>query len=204
LFADPAFAAATDLDDVKARASSLYAQALLAAGRPAEAWRWSEGALRLAKSLGDEAGLAEIRTLHQSIREALTSAAQQRAAVEHGRRLAERSVEEILIGLGSAEERADALVKKANAEIDAGRPAEGAEIARRAVEEAASAAAIAPEVFARIAIARAAPAEAGAQLLAAWRRAERANEFNLVGAVARACELLGVRLPALVGPNGVA
>jgi hypothetical protein len=201
LFADPAFEAATDLDDAKARAASLRAQALLQLGRPAEAWTWNEQALRLARALGDEAGLAELRAQHEEIRSALTVVAQQNAAAEHNRRLAGLSVDQILLGLGSGAERADALAKKANAEVDVGRAAEAAVIARRAIEEAVMASVVREEVFARIALARAAPDEAPAQLLAAWRRAERESEFNLVTAVAGACEVLGVRLPSLVGPE---
>ena len=202
LFADPGFDSATDLEDVKARAASLRAQALLALARPGEAWSWNERALRAARALGDSEGMIALNEQHEAIRSALSVVAQQTRALEHSHRLAGLSIDQILIGLGSGRERADALVKKANAELEAGRPASAESAARRAVEEAVLASALPEEVFARISLARAAPTEAASQLLAAWRRAERADEFNLVTAVAGACELLGVRLPALVGPDG--
>jgi len=204
LLLDPEFATATDVDDVKARAYGLYAQALLGAGAPTEAARACDDALRLARTLGDEAGLTELRALQAEIRDGVTTAAKARAAEAHAARLAGLTLEQILVGLASPAERADALVKKALADLDHGRPGDAEVAARRALTEAIAAERVTEEVHARLALARAARHEASAQLLAAWRRAERADEFNLVGAVARTAELLGVRLPTLVGPSGEA
>lgn len=199
---DREFAEAPELDDVRARTWSLYAQALLAAHRPGEAVRWSEAALRAARKLGDEVGILEIRTLHDRIREAITVAAKEKAAREQSARLAALTVDQVLAGLKDPIEQADALVKKAGAELDAGRPAVADDAASRALALAQLAGAVREEVFARIALSRARPQEAAVQLTAAWRRAERADEFNLVGTVARAAELASVRLPMLLGPSG--
>jgi tetratricopeptide (TPR) repeat protein len=198
---DEVFAAAADLDDVQARAWSLYAQALMRAGKPKEALPWCERALRITRALGDEAGLAEVRALHTELREALTAEAADRKAREHSLRLAGLTVDQILVGLGSALDRADALIQKANAEIQAGHLREADPIARMALVEAVQGEGVREEVLARIAIATVAPEEARVELTAAWRRAERAGEFNLVSAVARAAELARVALPTLVGPE---
>lgn len=67
---DPDLAAAQDLRDVRARAMSLYAQALWKSGRPAEALPYLEAALRLARALGDVEGTQEVDALRQQLRDA--------------------------------------------------------------------------------------------------------------------------------------
>ena len=199
---DPEFAIAPELDDVRARVWSLYAQALLTGNRPAEAVHWSQCSLRIARALGDEAGILEIRHLHEQIREAISVGAKESAAREHNLRLSGLTVEQVIAGISSPVEQADALIKKANADLDAGKTEQAAQIAARALEIATSVGSVREEVFAGIVLARIHPTEAASFLTAAWRRAERADEFNLVGTVARAAELACVRLPTLLGPSG--
>ena len=67
---DPDLAGAPDLRDVRARAMSLYAQALWKSGHSAEALPYLEAGLRLARALGDVEGTQEIEALRQQIRDA--------------------------------------------------------------------------------------------------------------------------------------
>jgi hypothetical protein len=92
-------------------------------------------------------------------------------------------------------------VRKANAELDAGRAESAVEIAGEALRLGAELDDVRTRVLARMTLARARPEDASEQLRLAWSEAERADEFNLVGAVARAAELGGVQLPVQVGPD---
>jgi len=198
---DRDFAAAEDLPDVRARVFSLLAQALLEADRPREAEPWARRALSATEALGDEQGALQIRALHQRIFAAATDALRAEQAARQAATLAATPLEEVLAGLDTDAARAPALVAKANAEVDAGRAESGAEIARAALRAARAAEILREEVLARLTLARALPAEAEVHLQAAWARAEAADEFNLVGAVARAAELAGVKLGVLEGPT---
>jgi len=198
---DPAFNTQDDLIDVRARVYSLLAQALLGAGRARDADEWARAALELALRLGDLPGEAEIRALQVEIRTANAQALQRLAEKKESRRIAQIPADVLLSGTEDPVEQAALLVKKANAEADAGRAEEGVAFARRALERALSAKALREEVLARLSIARCDPASAVEELTAAWRRAEAEDDFTLVGAVARAADLAGVTLPVLYGPS---
>jgi hypothetical protein len=198
---DPAFLAEEDLVDVRARVFSLLAQALLGAGRAGDADQWAGAALELAIRLDDRRGEAEIRSLQREIRSASAEELRRLAAAKESRRIAQTPEDILLSGVRDPAERAALLTMKANAEADAGRADAGASIARRALEQALAAGALREEVLARLSIARCDPAAAVLELTAAWRRAEAADAFTLVGAVARAAEFVGVTLPVLRGPT---
>ncbi|MBW1878033.1 MAG: hypothetical protein JRI25_17465 [Deltaproteobacteria bacterium] len=199
--ADPTFVARDDLVDVRARVYSLLAQALLGAGRARDADPWARDALDLVVRLGDRRGEAEILALQREIQSASTQAIQRLATERESRRIAQTPVDVLLSGARDPVEQAALLVKKANAEADAGREEGGASFARRALEQALSANALREEVLARLSVARCDRAAAEEELVAAWRRAEAADDFTLVGVVARAAELAGVALPVLHGPS---
>ena len=65
---DPDLAASDELRDVRARALSLHAQALAHSGRASEALPFLEGALRLARVVGDVEGVHEVEKLRDDIR----------------------------------------------------------------------------------------------------------------------------------------
>jgi hypothetical protein len=67
---DPELAGAQDLRDVRARALSLYAQALWKSDRARDALPFLEAALRLARALGDVEGTQEIEAMRQQVRDA--------------------------------------------------------------------------------------------------------------------------------------
>ncbi|MEQ1506010.1 MAG: hypothetical protein ABMB14_27510 [Myxococcota bacterium] len=191
---DREFATATDLRDIRARASSLCAQALLDAGRPAEALPRAEVALGLARSLGDTEGVADVEQLRDKIRAAIDA----RAVIPPDTaQLAARSVEDIERRHVDPEQRAEWLVRKANAEIEAGRPGDAVAVAERAVSAAPGSVRVA--VLARMTVARAAPERAATELQAALDLARDADAFTLVGAVVKAAELAGVPLDAEPG-----
>lgn len=198
---DPDLAAADDLVDVRARACTLLVQAMLGAHALDDAGRWLDEAERLLGRLGDRDGLAEVRALRRQRADALTDRARKAQAAERLARLAATPLDEIRSRAPSPPALLDLLVQKANAEVEAGRPDEAADVAREALELAERLDSVRGEVLARMSLARAEPGCAQEQLALAWSRAERADEFNLVGAVARAAELAGVELPTLHGPE---
>lgn len=198
---DPELAAADDLRDVRARACTMLAQALIAAGDPDASGTWLDEAERLLAAVGDAAGLAEVRGLRRERGDALTDRARKAQAKQRLAELARIPLDELRGRASSPAMLQDLLVQKANAEVEAGRSDEAASVAREAVALAVELDSVRGEVLARLSLARAAPATATDELTAAWRRAERANEFNLVGAVARAATLAGVELPVLHGPQ---
>lgn len=197
----PDLAAAADLVDVRARATTLLAQAMLGAGDLDAALPWLDEAERLLGGLGDRDGLAEVRALRRQRDDALADRARKAQAAERLARLAETPLDALRARAPSPHALLELLVQKANAEVEAGRPDAAAAIAREGLDLALRLDSVRGEVLARLTLARAEPSSAAEQLEQAWRRAERADEFNLVGAVARAAELAGVALPTLHGPD---
>lgn len=198
---DPELAQAADLEDVRLRACTLLAQALIAADQPGPAGPWLDEADRLLAKLDDANGRAVVQQLRRQRTDRLMA---QAARAKHAAQLAElaNTPEHVIRARAFTPEMLqDLLVQKANAEIEAGRPEEGGRLAQEALELAIEQDTVRGEVLARLSLARALPETAQEQLYLAWSRAERANEFNLVGAVARAAELQGVALPTLQGPD---
>ncbi len=192
--ADPDLATAPDLRDFYARACSMRAQALLLAGRPAEARRPLRDALDVLATLGDDAALAEVTALQAQIGEAMSQDFQAMARRREQRAAAARPLAEALAAASGPAAQADAAIKWSGGALADGRPAEAADAARVAAEIAAAAGDVRHEVLARIAWSHADPSAAVAQLELARARADAADEFNLVGAVARAAEQLDVTL----------
>ena len=92
--ADPSLAAAADLVDVRARAHSLLAQALLESGQPADARRPLSVAERLAIELGDREALQTLAELRGQIGAAETANAERAHRARQSARLAEMSLAE--------------------------------------------------------------------------------------------------------------
>jgi tetratricopeptide (TPR) repeat protein len=198
---DPDLAAAEDLADLRARVLSLLAQAYLDAGQASEAETWVRQALRLAKRIGDEAGLVEIRALQSRV---LAAAMDQHRRLEERReqaRIAAPPLDRMLVGVIEPHARAAVYIQKANAEIEVDRPGDAVALATEAVRLADGAGAVRERVLARLTLARADGARAAALLPEAWKIASDADEINLVGAVAKAAELAGVALATLTGPD---
>lgn len=168
---------APDLKDIRARALSLLAQALLGTGRPAEALTPADAALRLAHEVQDPEGVTEIEALRAQLAEAATKVPASRPPA---RPIGER----------------EALLHDAGIHLDAGRADEAVRLATRALRLAEEAGNVRIQVLARLVLARAAPEGAVAELQAAHALADANDDFTLVGTIARTATLLGVRLPS--------
>ncbi len=191
----PGLQVADDLVDVRARAHSLLAQALLEADRPEEARKPHSVALQLAREEDDAGGLAVLAELGQRIEAACARVSEQAAARERAARLAALSIDEIEGRVRSEPARVEVLVRKANAESDAGRSAEAVVVAERALAGAVALGDPRLQVLARLSIARASSDRAPEELAAALQCADAASEPGLITAVAKAAELHGVSLP---------
>lgn len=198
---DADFNAAEDLADLRARVLSLLAQACLEAGQSSEAENWIRQALRVAKRLGDEAGLVEIRALQSRVLQAAMDDHRKREERREQARIAATPLERLLEGVTEPHARAAVYIQKANAEIEVDRPGDAVALAAEAVRLADDAGAVREKVLARLTLARADADRAATLLPEAWKIASDADEFNLVGAVAKAAELAGVPLATLSGPD---
>ncbi len=199
---DPDLQRAEDLQDIRARARSLLAQALLEVGRADDALPHAEQALALARTLGDPQGLRAIEELRGRVHQALHDARREADNRARSERLAHTPIAEIEARVRDPLALVEVLVRKANAEADAGRLVEALDIAQRALGGALASGDVRLEVLARLSVARAAPERAREQLEVAHARASEAHEFNLVTAVARAAEAHGVEVGLLRGPGG--
>ena len=199
---DVALEAATDLQDVRARACSLLAQAQLQLGQLDGAQNHANRALDLLRAVGDPDGIREVEQLRAEI----ADAAQKRAEQERRQRSLEQLARTEVAVLRERYERdpvalAEILLKKSSAEIEAGRPVQARAIAEEVLDLACEGQWLRQEVLARLCLARVHPTSAPDQLLQAWRRAERASDHTLVATVARAAELAGLELPHQLGPQ---
>ena len=200
--ADPDLKDASDLADVRARALSLLADACLRAGQVDRADSATREALRILRASGDAAGVAEVQSVWARVTTARQDAASEIRHKDAAERLRGTSLRELRERYGgNPTQLADVLIKKANAEAEDGSAQIGLVAAEEALELGRQSQSIRSEVFALLSIARLAPERAKSALLNAWKCAERANEFNLVGAVARAADAQEIRLPAQVGPD---
>ncbi len=199
---DEILAAAADLRDIHARATSLLAQALLEHGEFEDARLQATRALELCRSIADESGVGEIEELLERV-----SAADQQRITDERRerslhRLANMEASEIRRLYGRDRRAlADVMLKKASADLAAGRASDAEAAAREVLTEAIREDWRREEVLARLSIARIVPSEAEMQLNAAWRRAERDSDHTLVSTVARAANLADIGLPSMLGPD---
>ncbi len=184
--------AVTNTPGEAARALSLRAQALFRLDRLDEAADAAHRAAAAVKRLGDPRGLAQVRALRDRI---LQAAAGAETLAEHRRqaaRLADLPDEALLFGLTGAQERAEALLRKAGALADRGDLADAAGLCRRALDLAPGAESPPRvEVLALLALTRCAPDDSAALLTRARDVADRAGEPQLVTAVARAAAVVG-------------
>jgi hypothetical protein len=196
---DEALAAAEDLRDVRARALSLCAEALLLAGRAPEALRRAGAALAAARRLGDIEGVQEIEQLQQRIAAAAPGSPGEGEAAP---RLSEReraslraagvdAVDELYAG-APAELRGDWLLRRATVAAEDDQVQLAVSAAERALAEGAEVVRIA--VLARLLLARLEPDRAPHLLQEAVDVARDAGAHTLVAAVARAAALAGQAL----------
>lgn len=188
--------------DIRARACSLYAQALLESGRPHDAEGPCREAIRLLRKLRDKPGLDEVRALQDRIVQAIAHDAEQASRLERMRVVAQTPLEALLADAPTSSARVEAMLQKAHAYADLDQRLDALPVAERAVAEADALAEVRQQVLARIALARACDADrAVAVLVQASELAGDAREFNLIATIARAAEVAGLTLPADPGPH---
>lgn len=200
---DPSLAESPELADIRARALTLCAQALIDAPPPAD----SDGLERLdeaevmldtATSLDPQA-VEAIRPLREALLDARTQRLEAAARVQRTVRLAATDIEPLLARIHDAGRRLDLLLHKAQAVLDAGRPEEASAFAERVLKAPSDD--VRHGVMARLTLAAAVPVRAEDLVCEAYRIAEGRSEFNLVAIVARTAEHLSVSLPTLEGPQ---
>lgn len=195
-------AAAPELQDVRAAALSLLAQALLESGDAVAAERPCRNAVGIVRRLGEVEALVEVRSLQDRIVKAIAERREQDEREAEALRVASTPLAELLAEAQTPPERASIMVRKATAMLDRGEDLDGAtDLAFHALDVARAAGDITWEVFARTALARCDEAHAEDHLRAAMRVATDAGEFNLVSTLVRTAELVGLTLPTEVGPH---
>ncbi len=182
-----------DEERLAARALSLRAQALYQLDRLPEAADTAHRAAAAVKRLDDPTGLREVRSLRDRI---LATQAGQAALEAHQRTaatLADTPLPVLLVGARSDQERADVVLKKADALADRGRGREAAALARSLLDDQPPSPRA--EVLALLVLVRCSPADAPAWLTRARDVADRAGEAQLVTAVAAAARVVGHVFP---------
>ncbi len=200
---DPRLARATDLRDVRARACSLLAQALLHTGDLREAEGRAEAALRLVRALGDTEGIDDVTTLLAEIHHRASQASRPEAPAAPALEAPAPPSLEAARALRDPGMRSEALLRLATARLTAGEAAGALEAARCAWEEADTIGKTRVVVLARLCAAHADPDRASEHLHAAWAAADASDEAeHLLGPVARAAEVLGLPLHQGRAPIG--
>lgn len=200
---DPSLAETPDLADIRSRALTLCAQALIDAPPPADGdglQPLEEAERMLDTAVGiDPAAEEAVRPLREALLDARTQRLETAARAKRTARLASTDIEPLLARISDHGRRLDLLLHKAQAVLDAGRPAEAAAFAERILATPPDD--VRHDVMARLTLAAAAPPRSEELVLDAYRIAEGRSEFNLVAIVARTAEHLGVPLPTLEGPQ---
>ena len=198
----PELATSPELQDVRAAALSLLAQALLESGDPEAAEKPCRTAVGIVRRLGEVEALAEVRSLQDRIVKAIAERREQAEREAEAAHIARTSLADLLADATTPSARASIMVRKATAMLDGGEDAdEAADLAFHALDVARAAGDVTWEVFARIALARCNDVHAESHLRAAMRVATDAGEFNLVSTLVRTAELVGLDLPTEVGPH---
>lgn len=192
-----------ELLDVRARLCSLYAQALLESGETADAGLWVRKALRATSTLKDSAGLAEVRALQGRIVGATADAEAARQRQVEREHIAATPLDTLLQTASTPAARAGILTKKAAAHASADEVETAVRLYHRAIAAADAAAVVREQVLARLGIAAIDPQRATAWIRAAQALAERAEEYTLLGTIAREATRLRVPLPTIHGPKGL-
>lgn len=190
-----------ELQDIRARALSLLAQARLATLDVSGAEKAVQSALRILREQGDAEGLGAVRSLQEQIaaeRQRIRRDLQARSAAAG---LASQSLESLEEAAGSPLALADILIKHAGALRLHERPTEALRSARRAIQAADEAGAVREQVLGRLTLVELDRGSARAALEEAHRIADEASETTLIGLVAKAAGLAGVELALLYGPE---
>ena len=196
---DPEFRAHPELQDLRARACSLLAQALLATEDPGPADRFARQAVDILEEAGDTVGLAEVEGLR---REILACAVEnRRVADQRARRarLREVPIDELVSAASDSAEAARMLMERSMAEHEAGESSAAIGLANRARNLADDHGSVKEQVLTRLLVAQVDSHQRVAALRSAYHLALTADQTGLIAGVARTAEQLDVPLSMVDG-----
>lgn len=189
---DPQFRGSEELLDVRARATSLLAQALLAVDEVGPADRYARQALDVLERLADPEGKAQVTALRQEIMgRALTLRKESEQRARRSRLLA-LPVAELLASTQIPQERANLLIERASAAAETGDLDMARDLAHQARHMADESNALKERVLSRLLVAQVDPETRVAALRAAYRLALAADEPGLITGIAQTAEQVGV------------
>jgi hypothetical protein len=196
----PDFRAAPDLLDLRARAASLLAQALLATDEVGPADRYAREALEAVEELGDSEGIAQIHALRQEIMGRALALRNERERHARRARLRTVSIEELLGSTVDPCERVGLLIERASAASEAGDDTEARELAERATAMADREATVKEQVLSRLLVAQVMADKRLDALRSAYRLALAANEPGLITGIAQTAAQVGIPHSTIDGP----
>lgn len=188
----PAFREHSDLQDVRARACSLLAQALLTLDKVGPADRFAREALDALDIAPDPTGREQVDTLRREIMGRAMELRRDREQRARRSRLLQIPVQELIEAGKDDAERVRMLMERATAELEAGNASRAQRIANRARNLADGAAELKEQVLTRLLVAQVDPEQRLTALQGAYRLALSADEPGLITGVARTADQLGV------------
>lgn len=189
---EPSFIEHPELQDLRARACSLLAQALLATDELGPADRFARQAVEILEELEDKQGLAEVEALRRDI---LSSAVEQRRVADQRARRARLlavPIDELIADAADDAEASRMLMERATAEHDAGNSSAAAVLANRARNLADESGSVKEQVLTRLLVAQVDAEQRLAALRGAYHIALAADQTALIGGVARTAEQLDI------------
>jgi hypothetical protein len=177
---------------LKARATSLRSQAHFMSDMLQEAMVDWRDAWRQVQSLEDADGKQALRGLRSEIAAAKAQRSAHNAQVEKSRQNLSLSLDEQLASFHDIEDKLNFLIERANAHFDCDQTEDGTRFARDAILEADSTtpSIVRAQVLARLCLLRGTPEDAQSLLQEAYLLAEKSDEMQLIGAVARAAKTI--------------
>ena len=191
---DPDLKSAPDLSDVRARACSLYAQALLQTQAYPEATTWVREALRITRSLEDEQGLKLLHGLQAEILQERDRAVKDADEKEKTTALSRIPIATIREEARSPFELAQKLVLRSQASVETGRLDEAFSIAHEALLLSDELGMTKERVLARLILARTHPDEAPKHIEEALTLARDADETQLITLIGKTATLLAIEI----------
>jgi hypothetical protein len=184
---DPALAAATDLQDIRARALSLLGQAHLLANDPETALKWISDAIVTLEQVSATEEIAPLLALREEAIQAIQGTKMQ----PQDHIVSDHKLDPL--------DPAEHLLRVATMLYESGEKEKALQHAVALLDFPS----ITPrsEVIARLMISELDPSQAQHQLDTGWARAEAADEFNLVAAIAKRATALNLDVGVLGGPK---
>ncbi|TNE87484.1 MAG: hypothetical protein EP330_18650 [Deltaproteobacteria bacterium] len=189
---DPDFQEHPELADVRARAASLLAQALLATDEVGPADRYARMALDALDAFPDPEGKAQIDGLRKEIMGRALELRRKSDQKTRRQRLLALPVDELLAAAADDAEKARLLIERATAESEAERIPQAIRLANQARHLADEAHALKEQVLTRLLVAQLDEAQRLPALRSAYQLALAAGETGLITGVARTAEQVGV------------